>query len=937
MRLPVRSRILDGKLVLRFGSLVMALLCASACADDPVASGERPETDRFTRTIVADGFDEPMAVDFDAAGQIYLVERTGGIRRVNPDTGESVTIGTIPVFTQGEGGLLGILLDRDFERSRRIYLYYTAAEERIARLSRFQVDAAGRLDLDSEAVILSWEHDIASHMGGGMIWEPGTDNLLLAVGENSVPTQYTPIHWTEEGGRREDSQRTSANTNDLRGKILRIRPLDGGGYEIPEGNLFPAGTAGARPEIYVMGTRNPWRISWDSQRGTLHWGEIGPDAGRDSAGIGPRGFDEFNVAAGPGNFGWPYFIADNQAYHSYDRASGQYGPPFDPASPVNDSPNNTGLRELPPARPALLAYPYAVSEAYPELNSGGRAAVGGPVYRREDFEGAPRPFPDYYDGGWFVVDFVRSWIMVLRVDESASNIVSMERFLPETELDSPIDMAFSPLGDLYVVEYGRAPVGRLSRISYNAGNRAPRVQLAADRTAGALPLEVALSTAGTGDPDGDEVQLRWEVEAPAGRDGPVNLEGDAPRLTVTRPGEYRVRVVGTDPAGAADTAMLTVLAGNEAPAVALEITDGNRTFLFEGDTIVYRVAASDAEDGSLQDGRLPRERLHVTAEFLASGIGADDLAGLSSRDATEPMRHARAVAAIAGSDCAACHTVEEPAVGPSFRQVAERYAGQPEAAGYLARQVIDGSRGVWGDVPMPAHPSMSVRDATAIAEYLLSIGDSAAAPRAVPPQGTVVLSPGVPVRPGSAYLLRASYTDAGAPGAAPIRATAAVLLRHPLILPENADSISEGTSFTPSTNDPGFIINSDGAHLAFRGVDLTGVAAVEVGALTRFYTWSHFIGGSIELRLGGADGPLVGGPVAVVPPPPRAPPAPGEGAPTGGVVLGADLEPPARISLDGAQGVNDLFVVFRNPEASRADALMLVRSIEFIPENGAVQ
>src|SRR5690606_27626702 len=127
----------------------------------------------------------------------------------------------------------------------------------------------------------------------------------------------------------------------------------------PEGNLFPPSTVGARPEIYVMGTRNPWRISFDSERGTLHWGEIGPDAGRDSAGIGPRGYDEFNVATEPGNFGWPYFIADNRPYHRYDHATERYGETFDPSRPINDSPNNTGLRELPPAQPALLAYPYA--------------------------------------------------------------------------------------------------------------------------------------------------------------------------------------------------------------------------------------------------------------------------------------------------------------------------------------------------------------------------------------------------------------------------------------------------------------------------------------------------------------------------------------------------------------------------------------------------
>lgn len=897
------------------------------------AGGEAPEESRFTRTFVAEGLDEPMAMDFDADGRVYVIERTGGLRRIDPETGENVTLGKIPVFTDGEGGLLGILLDRDFERTRRLFLYYTAAgDERIARLSRFNLGPDGMLDPSSEKVLLSWEHDVASHMGGGMAWEPGTGNLLLAVGENSIPTQYTPIHWTEPGGRREDSQRTAANTNDLRGKILRIHPEEDGSYTIPEGNLFPPGTPGTRPEIYTMGNRNPWRISFDSERGSLHWGEIGPDAGRDSAGIGPRGYDEFNVATGPGNFGWPYFIGYNLAYNSYDRETGTYGPPFDPEHPQNLSPNNTGLRDLPPAQPAVLAYPYAVSEEFPQLSSGGRAAVGGPVFRKADFADAPRPFPDYYEGGWFVVDFVRNWIMVLRLNDELTRVVSMERFLPRERYNMPIDMRFSPLGDLYVLEYGAAPSGRLSRISYNAGNRPPVVTLAADRTAGAVPLRVALSTAGTVDPDGDELSFDWELTAPGTASGASpSLRGERPELTLTEPGEYRVRLVGTDPGGASDTASLVILAGNEPPSVDLTITAGNRSFYFVGDTIAYTVDVADQEDGSLSQGGIAAAAVDVTLEFLPSGISGEDLEGIDSVPATVSMRKARAEGIMAGSDCAACHSVDAPLVGPAFGQVAERYREDPQAIPYLTQKIIAGGSGVWGDVPMPAHPGLSTAQARTLAEYVLSLGDEASGPLPIPPRGSVVLDPGEPARPGSAYLLRASYTDQGAPGAAPIREAQTILLRYPRFAPEEADSISEGTSFTPSTNDPGFIINADGAHLGFRGVDLEGIGAIEVGALTRFYTWSHFIGGSMEVRLDAVDGSLIGGPVELVPPPPPAPRGdPGQAAPSAGMVLGADLEPPTRIPIRATTGLHDVYIVFRNPDARETDALMLLRSIEFL-------
>ena len=100
-----------------------------------------------------------------------------------------------------------------------------------------------------------------------------------------------------------------------------------------------------------MGNRNPWRMSIDSRTGWLYWGEVGPGGTEDSVGMGPRSYDEFNQAREAGNFGWPYVIADNQAYWEYDYEAKTPGRQFDPRRPINESPNNTGLRELPPSRP----------------------------------------------------------------------------------------------------------------------------------------------------------------------------------------------------------------------------------------------------------------------------------------------------------------------------------------------------------------------------------------------------------------------------------------------------------------------------------------------------------------------------------------------------------------------------------------------------------
>ena len=93
------------------------------------------------------------------------------------------------------------------------------------------------------------------------------------------------------------------------------------------------------------------------------------------------------------------------------------------------------------------------------MESGGNSAVGGPVFRKGDFKNASRLFPAYYEGKWFITDWVRGWVNVVEMNENGE-YKSMERFLPDLKLKGPIDMKFGPDGDLYVLEYGNGyPLG----------------------------------------------------------------------------------------------------------------------------------------------------------------------------------------------------------------------------------------------------------------------------------------------------------------------------------------------------------------------------------------------------------------------------------------------------------------------------------------------
>ena len=250
-----------------------------------------------------------------------------------------------------------------------------------------------------------------------------------------------------------DARRAAGNSNDLRGKILRIHVNEDGSYSIPDGNLFPKGTAKTRPEIYVMGDRNPYRISVDKHNNYLYWGEVGPDANNDSLEThGPRGYDEINQARKAGNFGWPYFVGNNYPYHAYNYATGAPGPVFDPNHVENTSRNNTGVVDLPNAHPAFIWYPYAESPDFPILGKGGRCAMAGPVYYVNDYPEQTR-YPEYYNGKLFIYDWIRNWIMAVTMDKEG-NLQTIEPFMPDTKFHNISDMEAGPDGRIYILEYG---------------------------------------------------------------------------------------------------------------------------------------------------------------------------------------------------------------------------------------------------------------------------------------------------------------------------------------------------------------------------------------------------------------------------------------------------------------------------------------------------
>jgi glucose/arabinose dehydrogenase len=252
--------------------------------------------DAFRVIRVGAGFAQPVFLTAvpDNSGRVFVVERAGRIRILNPVTAAIASTPLLDVTgqttTDGERGLLGLALAPDFSASGTFYVYVTNTAGDI-EVRRYRTLGANRDQADpaSADLILTIPHPVNSnHYGGWMAFGPD-GFLYVAVGD---------------GGGAGDVPNNAQNTNVLLGKMLRIDPsrddfpTDAArDYAIPPSNPFAGG--GGRPEIWALGLRNPFRDSFDQATGNLWIGDVGQNAREE--------IDLMRASDGGANFGWHVF------------------------------------------------------------------------------------------------------------------------------------------------------------------------------------------------------------------------------------------------------------------------------------------------------------------------------------------------------------------------------------------------------------------------------------------------------------------------------------------------------------------------------------------------------------------------------------------------------------------------------------------------------
>jgi len=685
----------------------------------------------LVKNTLATGLEDPMEVAIAPDGNLFVVEREGRVLRINPETGGIFKIGNIKVEAlrstepksnyAREDGLLGIALDPDFSKNQRLFIYYSAPDVIANRLSRFTLKD-GKIDPASELKLLevpTERENKVCHQGGSV--EFGPDGLLyVSMGDNTNPFESAGVAPIDDrDGRTEwDAQRSAGNTNDLRGKIIRIKPTETG-YEIPDGNLFKPGTEKTRPEIYVMGCRNPFRISIDPKTKTLYWGEVGPDA-RDDGEKGPRGYDEVNQAKAASNHGWPFVIADNKPYPIRNFADNTLGEMTDPAAPENPGQRNTGLKTLPPATPALIWYPYSESEEFPAMGKGGRNAMAGPVFyfdqnRKYNVLGRED------DRTLLTYEWMRGKIFKAKLD-AREKLEKLEGLMEK--LVHPMDLQMDKDGSLILLEYGSGwyfnKNGSVSRLLPDDGNKPPTITIKPAETANSYTVDKAT------DPENGKITVTWYVT-----EGVTERElGSGSTVTLPDGMFDDIRAVATDDKGAKGFARIALNGQENLPQLALKIDEPKKQRGF-GEAVKFTISSGATPDPAKV---VVRSRYIPPTGHDAGGVQLpDDIAKLAT-----------------ANQCLACHQVDTLSVGPSYLDVSLKYRAQQNAADYLKNKLKTGGAGVWGDVPMPPQIALKTQDADKLVAAILKLSEGISETNGTL-KGTLQLSPKFDTQPGGAW------------------------------------------------------------------------------------------------------------------------------------------------------------------------------------------
>lgn len=460
---------------------------------------------------------EPVAMDFNAVkvgdsvvgADIYFVQRRGSLRKYDFTTKTVKQIGFVnnaeaASHRSGDNGLMGVALDPNFATNRWIYLWYSpprvGQNNYRGRLSRFTLGPQDTLLAASEQILidilLSKTHQW--HAGGPMRFDAHGD-LWVTIGNNGSDlsgsgSQYSTTDSTssQEWG--------SSSTASMRGGVIRITPDDSEkGYSIPEGNFGAYwadhfekngnATLAAEyrdptkvlPEVYVKGTRSNFSIWVHPTKRWLAWGEVNYQTTN----------DEYHLLTHPAFTGFPYFHKNNIA-----TPAGSWTAPVghSAATPINNSPLNSGVKQLPPAESATLWFQSGAPTATTLPTN---VAIGGDVYLYDRNLKSAVKFPPHFHHVWLMMQSIHNQVQVYGsvIDSNTVTVKTTPARLDNgllalntapANVRRPVQASYGPDGALYFLNYGGGDYATTAnsgvlRVTYTGNCHLDPVSLASDR------------------------------------------------------------------------------------------------------------------------------------------------------------------------------------------------------------------------------------------------------------------------------------------------------------------------------------------------------------------------------------------------------------------------------------------------------------------------